>query len=163
MINKALLTLRKITESFVLLMLVVMTLIISYQVISRFGLNYTPTWIQPISLLLMVWIGFLGISIGFQDHSHIRITIFENKLPRKLQRTLNVFQRLLAIVFGFFMLIEGSKFSYKMLDSSIPGIGVPSALLYVVVPASGALIIIYLLSEFLGFWNGAKEESEVEE
>ncbi|WP_341357072.1 TRAP transporter small permease [Rossellomorea sp. y25] len=162
MINRALLTVRKITESFVLLMIVVMTVIISYQVISRFGLNYTPTWIQPMSLLLMVWIGFLGIAIGFQDNSHIRITLFEDKMPKKLQRVLNVLQRLLAILFGFFMLIEGSKFSYKMLDSSIPGIGVPSALLYVVVPAAGALVIIYLLSEFLGFWQGVKEESEVE-
>jgi TRAP-type transport system small permease protein len=83
-------------------------------------------------------------------------------MPRKLQRVLNVLQRLLAILFGFFMLIEGSKFSYKMLESNIPGIGVPSALLYVVVPASGALVIIYLVSEFLGFWQGVKEESEVE-
>jgi TRAP-type transport system small permease protein len=162
MINRALLTLRKTTESFVLLMIVIMTVIISYQVISRFGLNYTPTWIQPMSLLLMVWIGFLGIAIGFQDNSHIRITLFEEKMPKKLQRVMTVLQRLLAILFGFFMLIEGSKFSYKMLDSSIPGIGVPSAFLYVVVPAAGALIIIYLLSEFLGLWQGVKEESEVE-
>lgn len=161
--NKVLITIRKATESFVLIMIGLMAIIISYQVISRFGFNYTPTWIQPMSLLLMVWIGFLGIAIGFQDHSHIRITIFEDKLPDKLKSGLQVFQRLLAILFGIFMLIEGSKFSYKMLGSSIPGIGIPSAILYFVVPAAGALIIIYLFFEFMGVWKGYVDKMEVEE
>lgn len=161
--NKILISIRKITESFVLIMIGLMAIIISYQVISRFGFNYTPTWIQPMSLLLMVWIGFLGIAIGFQDHSHIRITIFEDKLPAKLKSGLHVVQRLLAIVFGLFMFIEGSKFSYEMLGSSIPGIGIPSAVLYVVVPVAGALIILYLLFEFVGVWKGYTEENGVEE
>ncbi|MDQ0482464.1 TRAP transporter small permease [Guptibacillus hwajinpoensis] len=161
--NQVLMTIRKITEAFVLVMIGLMAVIISYQVISRFGFNYTPTWIQPMSLLLMVWIGFLGIAIGFQDHSHIRITIFEDQLPVKIKRGLHILQRLLAIVFGLFMFIEGSKFAYDMLGSSIPGIGIPSAVLYVVVPAAGALIITYLLFEFMGVWKGYTDESEVEE
>ncbi len=144
-------------------MIVLMTLIISYQVISRFVLNTTPAWIQPLSLLLMVWIGFLGIAIGIQDNSHIKINIFVEKMPEKIQKGLNLVQRLLAILFGLFMVIEGGKFSLSMLSSNIPGIKVPSATLYVVVPLAGLLIIIYLLFELFGKWEGLNDESEEEQ
>ena|SRR5690606_39276238 len=144
-------------------MIVLMTLIISYQVLSRFGLNYTPTWIQPLSLLLMVWIGFIGIAIGIQDNSHIKINLFVSKMPKKVQVVLNYVQRLLAILFGFFMLIEGSKFSLSMMNSQISGLGVPSAILYGVVPVAGLLVIVYLVFEFFGKWVGILDESEVEE
>lgn len=163
MAKKILLTVRKFTESFVLSMIVLMTLIISYQVISRFVLNTTPAWIQPLSLLLMVWIGFLGIAIGIQDNSHIKINIFVEKMPEKIQKGLNLVQRLLAILFGLFMVIEGGKFSLSMLSSNIPGIKVPSATLYVVVPLAGLLIIIYLLFELFGKWEGLNDESEEEQ
>ncbi|WP_080843916.1 TRAP transporter small permease [Cytobacillus gottheilii] len=162
MTAKMLLHIRKLTESFVLLMIVLMTMIISYQVISRFVFNTTPPWIQPLSLLLMVWIGFIGIAIGIQDNSHIKINLFVEKMPKKIQTLLNYTQRVLAVLFGLFMVIEGGKFSLSMLSSSIPGLKVPSAVLYIAVPLAGLLIIVYLICEFLGKWESLSEESEVE-
>lgn len=162
MTTKILLTIRKLTEAFVLLMIVLMTVIISYQVISRFVFNTTPPWIQPLSLLLMVWIGFLGIAIGIQDNSHIKINLFVEKTPKKIQELLHFVQRLLAVLFGLFMVIEGGKFSLSMLSSSIPGLKVPSAILYMAVPLAGLLVIVYLLFEFFGKWEGINEESEVD-
>lgn len=161
--NTLLLKFRKLAEYGVLLMIVVMTVIISYQVISRFGFNYTPAWIQPLSLILMVWIGFLGIAFGIQDNSHIKIDLFVSRMPKKLQVATNLIQRILAILFGFFMLFEGSKFTASMMNSQIPGLGAPSALLYGVVPIAGLLVIVYLIFEFFGKWQGMPEETEVDE
>lgn len=163
MVEKTLVKARKITEFFVLTMIVIMTVIICYQVLSRFGFNYTPPWIQPLSLLLMVWIGFIGLAIGIQDNSHIRINLFVSKLPAKAQKAVEGVQRILAFLFGLFMLIEGSKFSYNMKDSYISGINTSSAILYVVVPLAGLLVIIYLIFELLGKWKGMDEEVEGEE
>ncbi len=143
-------------------MIVLMTIIISYQVISRFVFNYTPSWIQPLSLLFMVWVGFLGIAIGIQDNSHIKINFFVSKMPDNIQRLLHLFQRVVAILFGLFMVVEGGKFSYNMIDSYISGLNMPSAILYAAVPVAGVLVIVYLLFEFLGKWKGINEESEGE-
>ncbi len=162
MVEKALIKARKITESLVLAMIAIMTLIICYQVVSRFAFNYTPPWIQPLSLLLMVWIGFIGLAIGIQDNTHIKINLFVSKMPERLQKVIRALQRILAFVFGVFMLIEGSKFSYSMKDSSISGINTPSAVLYVVVPIAGLLVTIYLLFECFGKWKAIGDE-EVEE
>lgn len=163
MVENTLIKARKITEYFVLIMIVLMTVIICYQVISRFVFNYTPTWIQPLSLLLMVWIGFIGLAVGIQDNSHIKINLFVSKMPAKVQKIVEGIQRILALLFGIFMLIEGSRFSYNMKDSYISGINTPSAILYVVVPIAGLLVIIYLLFEFLGKWKAIEEEEDGEE
>lgn len=163
MIEKFLLKTRKLTESFTLIMIAVMSIIICIQVVARYIFNYTPPWIQPLSLLLMVWIGFMGIAVGFQDDSHIKITLFVDKMPKRLQKWVIKSQRLLAFLFGLFMLIEGSKFSYSMKNSFIPGINTPSAILYVVVPIAGLLTILYLFFEFFGKWEGIADEGEGEE
>jgi TRAP-type transport system small permease protein len=162
-IEKFLFKARKLTESFTLLMIAVMSIIICIQVVARYIFNYTPPWIQPLSLLLMVWIGFIGIAVGIQDDSHIKINLFVGKMPKSLQKWVVKLQRLLAFLFGLFMFIEGSKFSYSMKDSFIPGINTPSAVLYVVVPIAGLLTILYLFFEFFGKWEGIADEGEGEE
>lgn len=158
-----LLKLRKVVEFLVYIMLIVMTVIICYQVFSRFVLNVTPPWIQELSLLLMVWIGFLGIAVGIQDNSHIQINLFMKALPEKGKWFLAKFHRVLAILFGLFMVVQGGQFAYDMRTSMISGLNVPSAVLYYSVPVSGVLIVLYLLLELVGKWHPVVDDVEGDE
>jgi TRAP-type C4-dicarboxylate transport system permease small subunit len=151
---------RKFVEYIVYTLLVLMTVVICWQVFSRFVLGVTPSWIQELSLLLMVWLGFLGIALGFQDHSHIKITLLENRMPLKMKRVVQLFHRLLAMLFGLFMVMEGTKFANSMSTSYIPGLKIPSAVLYFAVPISGILIVIYIIAEILGMWRPVVNEGE---
>ncbi|MEH7300404.1 TRAP transporter small permease [Neobacillus drentensis] len=155
--------LRRITEYLVYIMLSVMTIIICYQVFSRFVLNVTPPWIQELSLLLMVWIGFLGIAVGIQDNSHIQINLFINALPERAKVWVGKFHRVLAILFGIFMVIQGGQFAHEMRTSTISGLNVPSAVLYYSVPVSGGLIVLYLVLELFGKWHPTIVDGEGDE
>ncbi|MBV6650757.1 MAG: hypothetical protein KI789_13615, partial [Hoeflea sp.] len=44
--------------------LVILTVIFGWLVFGRYVLNSTPTWVEQISLLLVVFIAFLGASAG---------------------------------------------------------------------------------------------------
>ena len=44
--------------------IVLMTVIFSWLVYGRYILNSTPTWVEQISLLLIVLISFLGAAVG---------------------------------------------------------------------------------------------------
>src|SRR5699024_3874949 len=102
MIEKTLLQLRRIVEYLIYIMIATMSIIIGIQVFSRFFLNYTPPWIQPLSLLLMVWVGFIGIAVGIQDKEHIKLNLFVSLMPLKIQKTLEKIQRVFAFAFGVF-------------------------------------------------------------
>lgn len=161
--EKLLHKLRKIIEYLVYVMLSVMTIIICYQVFSRFFLNVTPPWIQELSLLLMVWVGFIGIATGLQDNSHIQINLFVNLLPDKAKLWITKIHRVVTILFGLFMVIQGGQFAYDMRTSYISGLNIPSAVLYYSVPISGVLIVLYLTLELFGKWHPIVDELEGDE
>jgi TRAP-type C4-dicarboxylate transport system permease small subunit len=69
------------------LALVIMTVIFSWLVYGRYVLNSTPTWVEQVSLLLVVLIGFLGAAIGIHKKTHLGVTYFRDRMPRFLQIT----------------------------------------------------------------------------
>ena len=53
--------------------LVVLTVIFGWLVFGRYVLNDTPTWVEQVALLLVVYIGFLGASIGVHKKTHLGV------------------------------------------------------------------------------------------
>ena len=56
----------RIFEIFALTSMVAMTLIVTLQVITRRIFNFVYFWSEEVTLLLLIWFGFLGIAIGFK-------------------------------------------------------------------------------------------------
>lgn len=154
---------RKFVQYIVYAMIILMTLIICWQVFSRFELGKSPSWSQELSLLLMVWGGFLSIALGFQDNTHIQVTLLVNKFSTLWQKVIQIMNRLVAFLFGLFMIYQGGGFAMDMRTSLIPGLKLPSIVLYSAVPVAGILIAIYLLAELVGKWNSNAEKSGAEE
>jgi TRAP-type C4-dicarboxylate transport system permease small subunit len=156
-------TIRKFIQYIVYAIIVLMILIICWQVLSRFFLGQAPSWSQELSLLLMVWGGFFSIALGFQDNTHIRVTLLTNKLPLSAQKVTQFINRILSLLFGLFMIVQGGGFAIDMRTSLIPGLKLPSIVLYSAVPVAGLLIAIYVIAEILGKWNSNFEETGAEE
>lgn len=161
--ERLLLAIRKLIEYVVYAILIAMVLVICWQVFTRFALGRAPSWSQELSLLLMVWGGFLSIALGFQDKSHISIGMLVNKLPATAQKVIQLVNRLLAFLFGMFMLYQGGGFAKQMGASFIPGLKVPSSVLYFSVPVTGVIIAVYMLAEIFGKWSTISEEMGAEE
>lgn len=54
--------------------LVVLTLTFGWLVFGRYVLNSTPTWVEQLSLLLVVLIAFLGASVGIHKNTHLGVS-----------------------------------------------------------------------------------------
>ena len=66
--------------------MVVMTAIFGWLVFGRYVLNATPTWVEQYSLLLIVYIGFLGASVGVHQKTHLGVSVFREISPRPVRR-----------------------------------------------------------------------------
>ena len=66
--------------------LVVLTVIFGWLVFGRYVLNATPTWVEQVALLLVVYIGFLGASIGIHKKTHLGVSVFREISPKPVQR-----------------------------------------------------------------------------
>ena len=66
--------------------LVVLTVIFGWLVYGRYVLNSTPTWVEQVSLLLVMLIGFLGASVGIHKNTHLGVSYFREISPRPVRR-----------------------------------------------------------------------------
>lgn len=136
----------------------IMAIIVSATVFSRYFFSYTPSWSQEVSLLLLIWVSFIGIAVGFREKLHIGVGVFVGMLPKKAQAFLNFITKIILIIVGIIFTFFGIKFTMLMAGSTMSGTGLPQSVLYGAIPVSGILIIIYGVE--LLFKKGMHQEWE---
>lgn len=123
--------------------LLAMIVIIIYQIFSRQIFRSTPSWAEELSMLLFVWVSFLGIAYGFKQKLHIGVSFLVNLLPEKIQNLCDLFAKVLIIFFGGVLIFYGWKFTVLMGGSTMAGTGLPSSVLYGALPVSGFFVLLY--------------------
>lgn len=136
-------------------LMVVMVVIITWEVFSRYVLHHTPAWNEEIVLLLMMWFGFLSIAMGFRKQLHIRISILVDRFPKGAQWAVDKLANLLVIAFGALLTVEGIKFVRLTWPDKLPVTQMPQGIQYLIIPAAGVLTVIYGLMWLFGW----KEEN----
>lgn len=140
----------KLLEYLGMIFLVCMVLIVSLQVFTRQFLSFTPYWAEEVSLILMVWFGFIGIAIGVKKGIHLSIEYFVGLTPRFIQRIIIKFDDLAVCFFGMLMVFYGSKLVNVTGGSTLPATQWPSYMLYIIAPVSGVMIICYSIAKLFG-------------
>ena len=131
--------------------LLAMVLVVSWQVFGRFVLNNSPRWTSEVSLLLIGWLGFLGIAIGIREGSHIAVGYFSDKLPAALQPAIDRLGPLLMVFFGGYLVVQGWDFTQLMMANTMPATNLPRAWQYAAMPVSGILVLLYGGLQLFGF------------
>lgn len=148
------------------IVLIAVVLIVSAQVVSRKFFHYSIIWSEEVALLLMVWMAFISMAIGVAKDIHIRITMFFNLFPKKLQKIIVFFERIITLFVGWVLVDSGIKLIKMTLKSTLPTTKWPSFVLYLMIPVGGFFIIYCTILQMF-FPDAAKifkdEEKEEEE
>lgn len=139
-----------------LVLLVTMTLIIAVNVFMRYVLNSGLTWAEEIAKLLVVWFTFISMAVGVKQGLHIRIQILPKNLPSWLCKAVDTMKDLLVLALGSVMLVYGIKLIGFTNRSIMPATGLPSSLLYFILPFSGALVMMEAIIDL----SGANDDAE---
>jgi len=137
-------------EAFALTALAAMTLLVTVQVFTRKLLNFVFHWSEEITLLLLIWYGFLGIAIGFREHLHLAMTAFARILPRPFNRALDKIIPLSVIAFGLFLIKYGWDFTKLMYPNKLPATEWSVSIQYGIMPVTGVLSMIYGFLHLIG-------------
>lgn len=129
--------------------LVVLTVIFGWLVFGRYVLNATPTWVEQVSLLLVGVITFLGAAVGIHDRTHLCVTMFREKAPIWLQKTLARVDDAVMAMFGGAMAWFGFELLVFKWGSDIPLIHIPEGTRMIALVACGVLIVLFSIGHFL--------------
>ena len=66
-------------------LLVFLTILITYSVISRFIFNTPVAWQYEATLVCLSWVVFIGMSVTFRNDEHMRLTFVSNAMPEKIR------------------------------------------------------------------------------
>lgn len=142
----------KILGSFLVLLLVLMVLAVIWQVFSRYIAKNPSSFTEELSRYLFIWIGILGAAYASGQQTHLAIDILPPKLNPPNRIKLRIFINLLIILFSLTVLvIGGGNLVYVNYDLGqfSAALNVPLSAVYLVLPISGILVIIYKVNEII--------------
>jgi len=140
--------------------LVVMTVIFSWLVYGRYVLNSTPTWVEQVSLLLVVFMGFLGAATGVHRRTHLSVNFFRYVSPRPVRRFFELLTHLIMAGFAFIMMWKSYELAIFKWGSQIPLIDIPEGVRAIPIVLCGAFTLLYSIGHIIRYMQG-EEESPV--
>lgn len=131
---------------YVLILLVaILTASVFLQVLIRFVFKYPLPWTEEVSRIAFVYSIFVGATIAVREKTHLNIDVILILLPKGMARAITVLGSLLIAIFLGFVTWEGIVLVLATGVQMTPVMQIPFRYLYLVVPASGALMFLYLV------------------
>ena len=142
--------------------LVVLTVIFGWLVYGRYVLNETPTWVEQVSLLLVMLIGFLGASVGIHKNTHLGVSYFREISPAPIRRTFEFISHIILGVFGAVMMVYSYQLVIFKWSTEIPLIHVPEGLRAIPIMLCGAFVLLYSIGHLINFFKGVEQQHELD-
>ncbi|WP_149274750.1 TRAP transporter small permease [Pareuzebyella sediminis] len=142
----------KILGRVLIVIMSVMVINVLWQVFTRYVTGDPSSFTDELARYLMIWIGILGAAYVSGKNLHVAIDILPSRANAKTQKRLKVLVTVLVILFVLTaFVIGGSRLVYLsyILGQQSPALQIPLALVYVIIPISGLLIIYYKTSDLL--------------
>lgn len=114
-----------------------------FNVILRYGFNYTLAWSEELVREVIIYTTFIGLGVAIKNGSMIKIDALVQLVP-VLKTPLSYFSNLVTIVFALMMLYYGWKIAELQVITNQKTIilQIPLVYLYAIVPIMGATVLL---------------------
>ncbi len=134
-----------IEETVLVVCMAVMGIILTLQIIMRFGFSHPLEWVEELARYLQIWITFFGVGYGLRKGSHIGMTLIKERMPALLKLVCDIIINIASIVV-FIILIKGS---YEFLGHQhmlSTALKIPMVYVYVSIPIGSVIYITYTVA-----------------
>ena len=140
-------TLDKIIEIFSMIIMILMIILVTWQVITRYFLNKPSIVSEQLAQYLFVWLIMYVSAYVFGKREHMQITFIRDLASQKVKTIIEIIQEIMITIFVIGVMIYGGYFSslkqITQIDAALPiSIGV----IYSAIPISGLFTIFYCIS-----------------
>ena len=140
------------------LSLVVMTILTTYQVITRYVFNAPSTWSEELVGYMFGWATMFGAAICTGERGHMNIPILVDMLKPGAKKVLLIFGEIVALLFSAIILVYGGfTVSALAMGQQTSSLGVAVGLFYWVMPICGVLMVLYSAMNIVAIAKGESE------
>jgi len=150
--------LTKSLESIVTFFFFLMVVLILLLVILRYVFTTTIIGGDEATQFLFVYTTAFGAAILLGKNQHIRISIFLEKLPLRVQKTVSILNNILIIFLHGYLLFLSIKWISSVGYFESPVLQVPQGIVQICIPISCVIIILYGLRHIVSMLTGTEKE-----
>ena len=99
----------KLLAAIATLLLSIMTLLVLYQVFTRYVLNSPAAFTEELVRYFLIWTGFIGAAYAFITREHMCLVLVRDSLSPDRRRILMTFIDVLILVFAVFVITVTSS------------------------------------------------------
>ena len=151
MISQIAETINKLVKNLIVVCMGLLLLIVTFNVFARYILKVGLTWAEEFSLLLFVWVVFLGSYLALSKKAHLALAFIIRRLPPRVSVVSRYIILVLVTVFVLIVCIGGFAFVINVinLNQRTPLLGISAAWAYASLPISMALMLLELIKNFI--------------
>ena len=133
----------KLLAGIATILLSVMTLLVLYQVFTRYVLDSPAAFTEELVRYFLIWTGYIGAAYAFITREHMCLVLVRDNLKPQQRRILMIFLDVLILVFALLVItIGGFKLAVSAQREYSALLGIPRSLVYGMAPVSGLFIIM---------------------
>ncbi len=139
----------RLAEWVLAVLLALMTAVVGLQIASRFVFSYSPFWSDEFTRFLLIWVSFLGMSLGVHRGAHPGIDSLMRALPPRLARVGAALGLLLSLLFFAVLVVYGGALAVRTWGQRSVSLQVRMGIPYLAVPVAGLLMCLHTVAAWL--------------
>jgi TRAP-type C4-dicarboxylate transport system permease small subunit len=120
-----------------------------WQVFARYVLNNSPSWTEPVTLLLLATAMSMGAAVAVHEDRHFRFHLLAQALPGPARRAAAALTALVIIAIGAVLATWGARLLLDGFDVRMAGAPLPQSITFLPLTLGGALMVLFALPRLL--------------
>ncbi len=148
----------RVLSSVCALLFAVMIAVGTYQIVARYFFNRPSTVSEELLTYSFTWLALLAAAYVFGKREHMRMGFLADRFPENRRFLLELFSEILVFLFSAVVMVYGGFSIMKLTMSQVTAsLGIPMGIVYMVVPLSGILILIYSVLNVMAILHHRKQ------
>lgn len=142
--GKVIAGMNKVVHIMLIVLMTILVIAVFCQIVFRFFDRSLP-WTEELSRYAMIWMTFLGAAYAVSTRAHIGMELFVERAQGVTKQILIVLAATISGLFFVMMIVKGYELSMRVMDQSTAVLQIPMGIVYLIMPISGAVLLINLL------------------
>lgn len=127
------------------ILMVLLTLVVFGEVLSRYVFNYPLIYTDELTKLLFPWVIFITVISVTKNEDHMSINYFRELMPRAAQKIAFLISKLVMLYFSVYMLISSYQIVKQVANQTMPMLRISKSWLYMALTVSFFFVIIIVV------------------
>jgi TRAP-type C4-dicarboxylate transport system permease small subunit len=134
-----------IVERACITIMAVLTILVSYQVVTRYVFDSPSAVSEVLSRYMFVWLVLIGGAYVFGLREHMAISYVRDKFSPKVGIFVDMLTEWAIAIFAFIVMWQGGyKASVRQMWQQDSALEIPMGVIYSAIPIAGILILFYV-------------------